>query len=103
MGKSTGRESVKKSEVMKRSFSDGHESLRGRLNKRDLEKIKELKYLGATVSVDGKMEMEMSQMLIEEARMIGRLNYLWRTRILSIDAKVRMVEGIVTTSVFFFF
>ena len=40
--------------------------------------------------------------LMKGVKIVGKLQYLWRSRVLSIDAKVVMLEGIAAPSVIWF-
>ena len=80
---------------------DGNKGLNVSLNGECLEEVDRFKYLGVTISADGRMEGEISQRVSEGMKVFGAVRKVWEGKRMSVKAKMGMYKSIVVPTVLY--
>ena len=66
-----------------------------------MEEVSDFKYLGAEISANDSIEMELNHRITEARKSAGVLDRMWKNRGIGIAVKKRMYEGIVIPTVLY--
>ncbi len=86
---------VGKSKVMRCAREGGGDRLDVRLNGEMLEEVESFKYLESHVAVNGRVNVEVSHRMKEGSKCIGGMKSVLHNRVLGMNAKRRLYEGVV--------
>ena len=95
------RVNVSKSKVMKCTRRDDGVRMDVQLNGEKLEEVEHFKYLGATVAVDGGVEMDVSNRVSEGCKMLGGMKKIMKSRGLGMNVKRELYERVIVPTVMY--
>ena len=69
-----------------------------RINNEELEEVTQFKYLGATITTDGRSDVEIRRRLVIANQKLTQLRPLWKSTALSLRTKLRLLNAIVQST-----
>ena len=85
--------SAEKSKVMVNSSTNASADIT--MNGQKLEKVEAFKYLGATLTKDGRSSMEVKIRLATATAAMAKLEKIWRNKSISLPTKIKLYRSLV--------